>query len=153
MARMKNIARILALVLVLCAVLVPLSSCKEKSVKGFCTVVIATEPEQSYKVNLDKVDPANRGLISVLDYLAKNEKDFKYAEQAGFLSEVQTLKNDAAAGVYIYLYTSVEKDQDVSEYKAEKEYNGTKLISSGVGADQMHMEDGAIIYIGTISWS
>ena len=57
------------------------------------------------------------------------------------------------AGEFIYLYTSVAKDFDVSEYASTVEYQGKTLTSSGVGVSSMSVEDGAIIYITIIKYS
>ena len=123
---------------------------EETSEKGFCTIVIEGDPATEYRVNLDKVTGMN-GLLAVLEYL-KTEKSLTYVAESGFLTEVGDIKQDTSAGVYIYLYTSVVKDQDVSEYKTEQAYGDMTLVSAGVGAKDMTIENGAVIYIGTISW-
>ena len=66
------------------------------------------------------------------------------------MSAVGDLKQEGNR--YIYLYTSVEEDFDVSEYKSTVEYKGQTLTSAGVGAKDMHVKDGAVIYIGTITF-
>ena len=66
------------------------------------------------------------------------------------INKVGSLENNDETWEYIYLYTSVAQDVDVSEYATTVEYKGQTLTSSGVGASDMHLEDGAIIYIGTI---
>ena len=66
------------------------------------------------------------------------------------VSKIGNLENDYTNGVYIYLYTSVAADQDVSSYATTKEYNGMTLVSSGVGLSDMSAPDGAVIYVGTI---
>ena len=38
---------------------------------------------------------------------------------------------------FVYIYTSVEADFDVSEYKSEVEYEGKTLVSSGKGFSEM----------------
>ena len=110
--------------------------------------MIGTETPTEYKVNLDKVEGSD-GLLSVLAYL-KAEKGLDYTEAGGFLSAVGDLKQEGNR--YIYLYTSVEEDFDVSEYKSTVEYKGQTLTSAGVGAKDMHVKDGAVIYIGTITF-
>lgn len=148
MTKQKHAGRILTLLLVIAIALCALASCGENSKTGFATVVIGTETPTEYKVNLDKVEGTD-GLLSVLAYL-KAEKGLTYAEADGFLTEVGDLKQEGST--YIFLYTSVAEDADVTEYATTKEYNGTTLTSSGVGAKDMHVKDGAVIYIGTISF-
>ena len=124
---------------------------EETSEKGFCTIVIEGDPATEYRVNLDKVTGMN-GLLAVLEYL-KTEKSLTYVAESGFLTEVGSVKQDATAGKYVYIWTSVEKDFDVSAYASTKTYGELTLTSSGVGATDMTMTDGATIYIGLYSWS
>lgn len=148
MTKQKHMGRIVTLVLVIAIALCALASCGKSSKSGFVTVVIGTETPTEYKVNMDKVEGGD-GLLSVLAYL-KTEKNLTYAETEGFLNEVGDLKPEAP--VYLYIYTSVEEDFDVSTYATTMEYKGQTLKSSGVGAKDMHMTDGAVIYIGTINY-
>jgi hypothetical protein len=145
--------RTLALLLALLLVAVAFVGCKqeEKSENGFCTVVLEGDPAVEYRVNLDKVTGTN-GLLSVLEYLKETE-GVSYTENGGMLSEVGSVKEDAAAGKYVYLWTSVEKDFDVSVYASTKTYGQLTLTSSGVGAKDMTVTDGAVIYIGLYSFT
>lgn len=148
MTKQKHMGRIVTLVLVIAIALCALASCGKSSKNGFVTVVIGTETPTEYQVNMDKVEGGD-GLLSVLAYL-KTEKNLTYVEAGGMLTEVGDLKPEAP--VYIYIYTSVGEDIDVSTYATTMEYKGQTLISSGVGAKDMHMTDGAVIYIGTINF-
>ena len=160
MKRTKNTARLLTLVLVLCMVVIPFVGCRKQSVDGYCTVVVATEPEKAFKVNLDKVadekGTITNGLIAVLDYLAENEKDFTYEKQdstyGAFLTKVMSLDSTAVTNGFITILTSVEKDFDVSEYAVEKEYKGTKIVTSGLGASNMTIQDGGVYYLALSSY-
>ena len=162
MTRTKRIAGLLTLILVLCMVVIPFASCKQ-SVNGYCTVVIATEPKETvYKVNLDKVagedGKISNGLIAVLDYLKENEKDFSYESTdtgyGAYLTKVLTLDSASVTEGYGYIriLTSVEKDFDVTEWAVEKEYKGTKVMTSGLGASSMTIENGAVYYIELASY-
>lgn len=115
------------------------------------TLVLETDPKTEFEIDLNKVEITN-GLFSVLDYL-KAEGKLDYKATAGYLDKVGSLENNATTGQYIYIYTSVAADADVSQYATTVEYNGQTLTSSGVGASDMHIEDGTVIYIGLISWS
>ena len=151
--KQTKLTRTLSLLLALLLVSLVFVGCQqeEKSETGFCTVVLEGEPATEYKVNLDKVTGDN-GLLAVLDYLKETE-GLSYAESAGMLTEVGSVKQDAAAGKYVYIWTSVEKDFDLTQYASTKTYGDVTLTSSGVGAKDMTVTDGAIIYIGLYSWS
>ena len=151
--KQTKLTRILSLLLALVLVSLVFVGCQqeETSEKGFCTIVLEGNPATEYSVNLDKVTGTN-GLLAVLDYLKETE-GLAYTESAGMLTEVGTLKQDATAGKYVYIWTSVEKDFDVTVYASTKTYGDVTLTSSGVGAKDMTLTDGAIIYIGLYSWT
>ena len=151
--KQTKLTRILSLLLALVLVSLVFVGCQqeETSEKGFCTIVLEGDPATEYQVNLDKVTGTN-GLLAVLDYLKETE-GLTYTESAGMLTEVGTVKQDATAGKYVYIWTSVEKDFDLTQYASTKTYGNVTLTSSGVGAKDMTVTDGAIIYIGLYSWS
>ena len=141
----------LALVLAICLALgLSLVSCGANDPEGNATLVIATEEKQVYDLPLSKLSDG-KGLLPVFEYL-KEEKGLEYDVSGTMINSVGGLANDYDLGTYIYIYTSVEKDFDVSEYKTEIEYEGKTLVSAGVGFNEMSVTDGAIIYIGLISW-
>lgn len=141
--------KILALLLALCLTVCALASCSVIG-EGKATVVVAGAETVEYTVNLGKVE-GNKGLVSVLEYL-KEKEGLDYAITGTMLDYVGDVKNDYEKGEYVYLYTSVEKDKDVTEWATTIDYKGTTLTSSGVGATDMSLEDGAIIYVGIIKW-
>ena len=155
MTRTKNIAKLLTLILVLCMVVIPFAGCKKKqNVNGYCTVVLETDPQTVYTVDLDKLGTVDNGLVSVFDYLKKAEKDFDYVEASpGYITKAGALEEDAAAGKYVYFWTSVEADQSATPFNPSKEYNGTELIESKVGVSGMTIQNGAIYYIALITFS
>ena len=118
--------------------------------EGTVTLVIGTETPTEFEVDVADVD-ASKGLIGVLEYL-KSEGKLDFGITGTYLDYVGEIKNDAATGTYIYIYTSVAADADVSEYATTVEYGGKTLTSAGVGAYEMTLSDGAVIYIGTIVW-
>jgi hypothetical protein len=147
-----NLTRVIAIIAAICILSVCFVSCKkEQSVNGYCTVVLGNEEETSYTVNLDKVT-VDKGLISLLDYLKETEGLTYSCDASDFLTAVGDVEQDVSSSTYIYIFTSVEKDQDVSEYKVTISYNDMSLVSSGVGAKDMTITDGAVIYIGTMVW-
>ncbi len=117
---------------------------------GKITLVVAEEPAKEYTVDLSKLE-ITQGLMSVLEYL-RDEEGLNLKISGTMLGEVGSLKNNAEAGEYIYIYTSVASDADVTENASAVEYNGQTLTSSGVGAADMTLSDGAVIYIGIIKW-
>ena len=145
----KILSLILALMLTL-SIGLTLASCSENDSVGNATLVIATEEKQVYDIPLSKLSEG-KGLLPVFEYL-KAEKGLEYDIDGTMINSVGGLENDYDLGTYIYIYTSVEADFDVSEYKEEIEYNGKTLVSAGVGFNEMTLTDGAVIYIGLISW-
>ena len=87
----------------------------------------------------------NIGLMELFD-----ECGIEYTAADGFLYSVEDLSPDGTNGEYIYIYTSVVSDFDTSANAEEIEYDGVTLVSSGVGAAEMTIEAGAVVYIGTI---
>ena len=129
-----------------------LTSCIEKTYDdGQMTLVIAGEGETAYDVPLASLDSDKAGLVAVLDYL-KEKEGVDYTMNGTMLESVGALENNYTDGIYIYVYTSVKKDEDVSVYKQTVEYGDTTLTSSGVGVLEMTIEDGCIIYIGSVKW-
>ena len=131
----------LSLILVCALVLISLASCVQTH-DGTVTVVIGTETPEEHKLEF-KAEQIENGLLSVLDLL-----EIEYDEAGGFLNGVGELRPTPPE--YPYIYTSVAEDIDVSTWATSMEYKGVTLGSVGVGARQLHITDGAIIYIGTI---
>ena len=153
---MKNLKKIAALLLALSIMLCAfsLTACNtgdaDQSTSGSVTLVVKGAEEKSYTVSLDGLS-LDKGLVSVLDAL-KAEGKLDYGITDTFLDYVGDVKNDYEKGEYVYIYTSVTADQDVSEYKETVTYQGTELVSAGVGAIEMTVEDGAIFYVSTVKW-
>ena len=142
--------KILMLLLSFAVVLSAFTACSKNDTEGSVCVVIATEEPTVFEVPLSEIDEEG-GLEAALIYLQR-EKGIEYDATGGFLNKVGELENNYETGTYIYIYTSVESDFDVSEYKTEIEYEGKTLVSSGVGVNDMSLIDGAVIYIGIIVW-
>lgn len=143
-----QLKKISALLLTLLLVLSLVACGGNVDSKGTATVVVG---ETAYTVNLSDVAEDGKGLLGVLDVL-KEKENLTFTAENGFLTQVGDLKQDSAAGIYLFLYTSVEKDADVSQYATTTEWNGNSYTSSGVGAAEMTVEDGAVIIIRTIKW-
>ena len=134
----------LSLFLIICLTFILFSSCNKPTSNGTLTLVIANEEETVYTVDYKSEDITN-GLFSILDLL-----NITYTESGGFLNSVGDLVPQPPE--YIYIYTSVAEDMDVSSYALTLEYGGKALTSAGVGAKDLHIKDGATIYIGTITY-
>ncbi|MBQ8322175.1 MAG: hypothetical protein IJX92_07405 [Clostridia bacterium] len=149
--KFKILALLLALIMML-----SLAACQmpegegDTADAGKMTLVLAGDETVVHEVDLAELDVTN-GLVSVLDYL-KSEGKLDYAITAGYLDSVGELENNADTGEYIYIYTSVAEDADVTQWAKTVEYDGKTLTSSGVGAADMHIEADAVIYIGLIVW-
>ena len=106
------------------------------------TLVLATEPESVLAVDLSGMDED----VCLLDIL--DAEGIEYSESGGFINSVEGVT--LGENEYIYLYTSVSADYDVSAWAATTEKNGVTLTSSGVGAGSMTVENGCTIFIGTV---
>lgn len=115
--------------------------------KMFLVIADGTAADDIISVNtvyLDGMDGAD--LFDVLD-----AAQIGYTESGGFINTVDGI--NLGANEYVYLYTSVEKDKDVTQYALTVDWwMGTTLTSSGVGASQMTIEDGCTVLIGKIAW-
>ncbi len=114
-------------------------------------LVIGGTNEVVYSVDYSGIS-LDKGALSVIEYLAAN-KGLEYEIDGTMLTRVGAIKQDLSTATYVYLWTSVEADFDVSEWAPEnKSWNGKTLIASGVGASDMTIENGAVIYIGTVKY-
>ena len=90
--------------------------------------------------------------LTVTAYDRSGYAHFGYTAGVGAYRDDGALKENAAESTYIFIYTSVEKDFDVTTMATKMDYKGTSLTSAGIGATSMTVEDGAIFYIGTIKY-
>ena len=154
---MKNFKKALALILALITVfaVISLTSCfgneeTDNKAPGIVTLVIDGKETKEYVVDLTNIT-IDKGLISVLDAL-KAENKLDYGITGTFLDYVGDVSNNYETNEYIYIYTSVEKDFDVSQYAETIKYKNKELTSAGIGALEMTIEDGATIYVTTVKW-
>lgn len=108
------------------------------------TLVIASNPIAEYTVDLSGKDKD----VKVTELM--DAEKIPYTLEGTMITSAGGLTQDTSAGVYLYLYTSVEKDKDVTQYMTTIDYKGETLTSSGVGILDMTVEDGCTVYIGTI---
>ena len=118
------------------------------------TLVVGGAQEKVYSVDFSDI-AIEEGVYSIVKALSTKGLLTYKANDTGYgayLTELGDLKEDAATATYLFLYTSVEKDFDVSEWASTKVWEGKTLTSAGVGITEMTVENGAIIYIGTVSY-
>ena len=148
--------RVLTWGLVLMMIVCTLCACGEKSEKGFVTLILSAEGEKdvTYQVNLDRVGEGEGliGLLKVLKADGKLDYTVENSDYGPFLTAVGNVRQDTDAGVYVFIWTSVAKDADTSEYATTKMYGEVKLTSSAVGAGSMTLEKDAVYCIGTIKY-
>lgn len=68
-------------------------------------------------------------------------------------TEKYIVSQNAAEGVYLYLYTNVDADKNDYEGMSTVTYRGQTLAESLNGISSMSIGDGAVIYITTVVWS
>lgn len=155
---MKNFSKVAVIVCIMLALVLCAVACQpDTPSKGEVTIVIAPLEGEATEYTIDLSDIAEGGgVVAILDYLQAN-KGLKYTSEdrgyGAYLTKVGVLEEKPEAGEFIYLYTSVAKDFDVSEYASTVEYQGKTLTNSGVGVSSMSVEDGAIIYITIIKFN
>ena len=104
-----------------------------------------------YTVKLSELSEGE-GIIPLFTYVCeKNGLEFAMRDD-GVIEKIAHLENDYSKNSYIYVYTSLDADKDVSAYRSTVTYNGVTLTSAGVGVSDMHLEDGVIIYVGLINF-
>lgn len=116
-------------------------------------VLLEGDYVEEFTVDLDKLAASaqkSTGLIAVLDYLKQTENLTYSTDSTGFLTQVNEIKQED--NKYIYLYTSVAKDENLNQYASSIEYKGKKYPDSGVGAKDMTIEKDCMIIISVIIW-
>lgn len=125
---------------------VALAACDNNSGETFAegdelTLVIGYDEPQEIAIDLNGISRE----VTLPELFTASKIEYEMVE--GLLTKVDRLAPEPP--VYIYLYTSVESDFDTSEYAKTMTFGDTELCNSGVGANDMSIVPGAIIYIGT----
>ena len=146
---------VLTIIAVLCSVLLFTACTKDEGLADNESFTIVIDDNGAFTEYTVKGSEA-KTVEKALKLLSEKEDNFVFSETGGFINEVGTLKNDAAANAYIMIYTSVEKDFDkdfdVSQYATTTDYKGVTLTLSGVGFKEMHVEEGAIILFKVVKF-
>lgn len=161
---MKKTFKAAAVVLVLLIALAALFACVQKGeVSGDSMTLVLTDGAdytQVFEVDLNAMSyNEETGLMNVLQSLRLQEKLDYQATDSGYgayLTAVGKLSEDAAAGRYISVYTSVEKDKATFEGAENYQFLSNEGIvicyPSGVGASAMSIEDGCVIVITYVTY-
>ena len=113
------------------------------------TLVIEGEVLTEYTVDVSKINLSG-GVMALINYL-EGADALDYEMDGTFITSLGELTN-GEGGKYIYLFTSVESDFDVSIYSKTAEYRGMTLTSARVGASDMTLVAGAVIYATLVSF-
>lgn len=161
---MKKAFKAAAIVLVLLLALAALFACVQKGEVSGDSMTLVLDDQNSdpvvIQVDLNAMSyNEETGLMNVLQSLRLQEKLDYQATDSGYgayLTAVGGLSEDAAAGRYISVYTSVEKDKATFEGAENYEFlsNEGSVICypSGVGASAMSIEDGCVIVITYVTY-
>ena len=153
---MKKISKILiAFTLILSLLLLSACTAPESSDNNGGgsgdTVTLAIEGSvlTEYTVDVSKINLSG-GVMALLNYLEGIDA-LDYEMDGTMISSLGELTN-GEGGKYIYLFTSVESDFDVSVYSKTAKYRGMTLTSARVGASDMTLVAGAVIYATLVSF-
>ncbi len=154
----KRLLGIFLAIVVLAAALLAFVGCTGDELKGTMTVVLDNQSDPAVEISVDLAEGGYTTRDRLLDVLfalgdaGKIEFNFTGGATGAFLSDISTkgenavsIANDAVSNKWLYIYTSVKQDEDVSAYKSEYEYKGTQYVNSGFGVSHMHLEDGAVV--------
>ena len=118
--------------------------------QGDVTVVIENTDGtyETYDLGLESVENKDEGAKGVVEALSKREENplaitMEQSEYGAFVTAVGSIEQDAAAGAYVMVYTSVSSDS--YEGAPSVDYEGVTLYQSGVGLSGMTVEAGTVI--------
>ena len=144
---MKKLTKIIVLALALMLTLASFVACKpESDPEGEITLVIAGETTEVFTVGISEIE-GEKNVLTLVEHL-KNEGVLDYkTDSTGYFTEIGSVKQNPSEGKYVGIWTSVESDFDeASIYTTTKIYEGVTVKSSAVGAKDMTLKDGAVIY-------
>lgn len=154
---MKKYLKTVTIILLLILVSTSLFACinPDSDRQGKMTLVVLDGANTvEYSVDLAKLPKSSKGLVGVLDYLKENEGLEYSSNDSGygvFLTKVNNLQE--GNGSFIYLYTDVEEDFDVSQYASHITYKDKQYTNSGLGVSQMSIKADCTIIITLYAFS
>lgn len=153
---MKKLTKIFTALILITLLATMLFACVDttQDTKGTMTLVLFDgDYSEEFTVDLQELADSNQkstGLIAVLDFLKAKGKVTYTADSTGMLSQVNEVKKQG--NKWVYLYTDVQKDFDVTEWASTIEYKGKTYNNSGVGAKEMSIVKDCTIVISTITF-
>lgn len=162
---MKKLLTVILTLALLCTLSLALFACTDPATPGdtsgdvepvektMTLVLLEGDYIEEFTVDLDKLassEQKSKGLLAVLDYLKQTENLTYSTDSTGLLTQVNEIKQED--NKYVFLYTSVAKDEDLTQYASSIEYKGKKYSNSGVGAKDMTIEKDCVIIISVIVW-
>ena len=138
--------------LIICvALILSIAACKP-TVEDAGDVTVAVEVSEGnyevYEIDLENVENKDNGALGVLQSLTAREENpmhlvYSDSTYGAFVTEIGSIKEDAAAGAYVMVYTS--NSADSYEGAATVRYGETDLYASGVGLSSMSVDAGCVI--------
>lgn len=154
---MKKYAKIISILLLVFLLATALFACinPDRDSQGKMKLVVLYDEEnaEEYTVDLADVKNSSNGLIAILDYLQNNGMLEYSANDSGYgayLTKVGGLKE--GNGYYLYVYTDVEADFDVTQYASQISYKNKTFTNIGIGVSQMSIKSGCTIIITLIKF-
>lgn len=114
----------------------------------FKVVLVAKDgTTNEYVIDMALLEGKNDGESAVMQLIGNHEvgvtwQDSQYGKYLLKIGIVEPTESNE----YVAIYTSVEKDKDVSAYAKTIDYKGTELTTSGFGISSMTVEKDCIIY-------
>ncbi len=144
--------RIFSVIMVALTAAVTLFACAPQVAdSGTVTVVVESKDgsQRVYVLELGDLENKKEGAVGVFEALRDSEDQLEYDLSSGpygkYINSVGSLTPDTLKGEYIAVYTSCERDFDVSEWVKTIDFKGTELSTAGVGISQLTIEHGTVL--------
>ncbi len=159
---MKKFSKILVITLLVIMLVTCFFACNEnkEELTNSVTIVLSDPVNNAgikeYVIDLDDSNlTTSNKVCDLLDYVkslsSDNKNHIDYTATGGYMTTIGNLVPGDRS--YVALYTSIEKDKDVSEYAMpSKTYNNITVYYSGFGINDMSLESGAVYYFELTTW-
>ena len=103
-----------------------------------------------YKAYLEDVKNRGEGVYGVIQYLMERENnpltaDIVDSTYGAYVNAIGSLTPDTAAGEFVSVYTSLEKDFGTWDGVGTVDYEGKTLTAAGVGLTSMSAEKDTVV--------
>lgn len=115
----------------------------------FKVVLVPKEGEaQVYTVDIALLEGNLTGEAAIMQLVGNHGVSVSWTDSTygKYLSAIGCVQ-PTEANEYVQLFTTVQKDVDVSQYAVTIDYDGKQITSSGVGISQMSVEKDCVILI------